>query len=143
MRAAVKTVATLFAVIGSLAIASPASAHTATYPTEVEMTFEDREPLIPVVQPDQPDTFDGQVSSPRARCESGRLVRVFRRLPGGGRQAIASATSAPDGTWSAVAEDPPDGTYFATVTWIFLRTDGGHCHYCGSGRSDVLAVENS
>ncbi len=138
-----KTAAGLFVVIGSSAVAVPASAHSATYPTDVAMTFDDREPLIPVVQPDEPDTFSGQLSSPRDRCEAGRLVRVYRRLPGGGRRAVASTTSASDGSWSAAAEDPPDGTYFATVSWILFRADGPHCHYCASGRSNNLAVENS
>src|SRR5688572_23190439 len=116
------------AAVVSIALCAPASAHVDTRFVGVEMTFTDREPMIPMVQPDEPDTFSGQLISSSARCESRRAVRVFRRLPGGGKQLVGQTTSAANGSWSLNAEDPPDGTYVATVGWLTITTERPHCH---------------
>src|SRR4051812_11847605 len=70
----------LAATAGTLLLAGAASADGAR--SDVTLTFTDNEPIggiaIPVINPDDPDTFSGAVSSKVKDCLANRTVTVYK-----------------------------------------------------------------
>jgi hypothetical protein len=89
------------------ALAIPAAAPAATFPTSVTIRFVDRP---------GPDIFRGRVSSPNANCIENRAVRLFRVLPARD-QLIDTDKSEDNGSWLIDVEgDPVPGDYYVRVT---------------------------
>jgi hypothetical protein len=82
--------------------------------------------------------FGGEVSSPKARCEPHRTVKLFRKRSGPDQLMDRDATNS-EGAWHVEPNPSPAGTYYARVT----RTDiggPGHDHICDPARSPDLEV---
>jgi hypothetical protein len=136
-----KRIAVVLVLVGFVLSGQAASGHRARFATEVTAAFTDKEPVlpIPVVFTDEPDTFSGAVSSPRAACLVRRSLRVWKDTnPKDGIAAVA--TTKDDGTWTVNKEDPTPGTYYVTVARRIL-TKRGHLHVCGAVRSGNITVE--
>jgi hypothetical protein len=82
--------------------------------------------------------FGGEVTSPHARCEPRRRVKLFRRR-GGPDQLMGRDRTDSAGAWAIEPDPSPAGTYYAKVT----RKDigpAGHDHICDPDRSPDLTV---
>ena len=79
-----------------------------------------------------PDQFFGEVSSPKAACERGRRVRVFRVRPGDDALVGGDRTSS-TGQWT-VKREVPAARYYAKV----LRKVLGPNRICRRYRSSTL-----
>jgi hypothetical protein len=126
--------------------APQAASHTKEMKTGVTILFTDNEasPIeIPVLIPDDPDTFSGTVTSANGKCEAKRTVTVYKKVAGG-KDFIGRTTSAENGTWTLAAEDPGTGTYVAEVRKLVLAKEGDedeegeevtHRHVCRKAKS--------
>ena len=82
--------------------------------------------------------FGGEVSSPKARCEPHRTVKLFRKRSGPDQLMGRDETDS-QGGWQVEPNPSPAGTYYARVT----RKDiggPGHDHICDPDRSPDLQV---
>src|ERR671923_1920311 len=82
--------------------------------------------------------FGGEVTSPKARCEPQRTVKLFRKRSGTDQLMGRDRTNS-EGAWHVEPDPSPAGTYYARVT----RKDiggPGHDHICDPDRSPDLEV---
>jgi hypothetical protein len=113
--------------VAAMLLAGPgtASAHDASFKTETSFGFYNG----------TPDAFLGEVSSPKAACERGRVVKVFRQRPGPDR-LIGAIRSDSYAQWT-VERTVPAGKYYAKVLKKRIAPRS-HRHVCRAYRSSTL-----
>jgi hypothetical protein len=82
--------------------------------------------------------FGGEVTSPKARCEPRRTVKLFRKRSGSD-QLMGRDTTDSVGAWKVEPNPSPAGTYYAKVTRKDIGAPG-HDHICDADRSGGLEV---
>jgi hypothetical protein len=133
----IRTASLLVVAVGSMILAGTAHGASGAKTTST-IAFTDNESLlpvaIPVVSPDDPDTFDGTVSS-STKCKAGRTVKVFKKGAEGAKDTVVGkGTSAADGKWTVAQEDPGTGRYYA---WVNAKSG------CAAGRSKGIDVTDA
>jgi hypothetical protein len=132
----IRTASLLVIVAGSLVMT--ANAQGAAAKTTTTIVFTDNESLspvpIPVIAPDDPDTFTGTISSTTA-CKAARKVKVFKHGKGDAADTfMGKGVSAADGKWTVTKEDPGSGKFYAKV----IAKPG-----CAAGRSKGIKVTDA
>jgi len=111
----------VMAALMSVSLVAVATAHTVR--DDSRITFQVKK------NGNDPDTFEGKVSSDRPRCVADRLVLIKREVADGDVVVGEDRTNA-DGEYSSTAGNVQAGTYYAVVTRkVFLNNDV-HKHLC-------------
>ena len=82
--------------------------------------------------------FAGEVTSPKARCEPRRTVKLFRKRSGPDQLMGRDRTDSV-GAWHVEPNPSPAGTYYARVARKDIGPPG-HNHICDADRSGGLEV---
>ena len=129
-----KFVAKMAAIVAltSLSLVAVANAHTVKHDSTVTIQLKKNGRAD--------DSFAGKVISDRARCESDRTVKIFRR---DGEDAVLAGTDTTDadGNYEVmlVGEAAP-GDYYAVVKRKILRRSANHLHVCKRATSEDRKV---
>lgn len=88
------------------------------------------------------NVFKGAVGNPRAECQRGRTVTVFKIRRNGNLRRVGSDRTNANGNWFVPTEDPrPEGRFFARGRpESFGRYR--HLHRCGGDRSVTINTRN-
>ncbi len=121
----------------SVAFVSGAAAHTFRADTAVSIKFEKAKGNDPTAT----SSFEGNVTSEKARCQKKRTVRVLQRTEGGATEVGSDLTDA-DGFWQVpLSGDVAPGAYYAKVTKRVIRKDTKHRHVCKRAVSKDVTVK--
>ncbi len=113
----------VMAALMSLSLVAVAAAHTVKHDSEI--TFQVKK------NGNDPATFEGNVSSDKARCVAERQVAIYRRVKGGPDVVVSDDLTDANGDYSSeAAENAEPGTYYAVVIRKVLRKNDVHTHVC-------------
>jgi hypothetical protein len=115
------------------ALAVGVTAHTGHIPSEITINAGS-------------DYFYGAVSSPKASCEKGRRVRVFRRKPGrdklfGAERSLGGQLNLGQYTVTESDVNFRGGAYYSKIRKHDLKpSSGSHDHICRGASSNTTTV---
>jgi hypothetical protein len=114
----------------SVSLVAVATAHTVKYDSEVTLHVKKNG--------QEEDTFEGRVTSDKARCMGPERSALIKNGPD---SVVAVADTDADGHYvTGTGEDIPAGTYHAKVTRDYLRSSAKHTHVCRGARSENRMV---
>ena len=113
-------------------LSAVATAHTVKFDSTVTIDYDKNG--------NDPDDFDGAVSSDRGRCVRNRTIEVFRETAGDDA-LIGTTTTDAEGNWELVlAGDADVGDYYAVAKRKKLRRNANHRHICRPAVSETESV---
>ena len=123
--------------IASVAFVAEATAHKAKFDTTVTVKYDKPAKNDPYAKA----SFEGNLSSAKARCEKNRTVDVLRREANGTETLIGSDVTDLSGAWAIQPGSVIPGTYFAVTAKKVLRKNRKHRHICRADVSRDLDVK--
>lgn len=122
----------------SAVFVSGAVAHTFRADTTITAKYNKPKPK----DPHATGTFDGTVTSAKARCVKARNVTLRMRTAAGSNPVVGSAVTDLNGAWVVTPSSTvAPGTYFAKVAKKVLRKSMKHRHICKAAVSKDVTVK--
>jgi len=121
----------------SAVLVSGAAGHKFKATSTVSVKFDKPKPNDPYAK----GTFEGNVSSEKARCEKRRTVTVYQRTATGSTTVGSDVTDV-NGAWQVVpAGTVAPGDYYAQVAKRVIRKNTKHRHICRAAVSKDVTVK--
>jgi hypothetical protein len=137
MKRSIRVVATAALASSALAVlAVVAAAHTARFNSTVTISFQRGH------SHESDDTFSGEVTSAKHRCERHRKV-VLRERVDGPDVLFGKDLTNRDGEWEVHVASTPAGDYYAKARKKVLRRNSAHRHICKPALSPDLTVHGN
>jgi len=122
----------LLTAVMSFSFLAVASAHTSKFDSTV--SIKDKK------NGQDPDSLEGQVTSPKPKCQAERSIKIFERA-GDAKTLAGTTTTDADGNYEFfLSENTEPRTFYAVATRKVLRNNNKHRHVCKRAKSEDITT---